>query len=180
MWLLVIGLLVLAMMVGPVMMLRPSPRDQQLAKLRAAALPLGLTVQAVSPAELGQTGAATGLMFYRMGWPSYFANHKREAWLLLKRNYSHEIHYADHWDFSGSAPSAEVKSRLKGLLQALPEGVSAVQSGHSGLAVAWDERGGSKRLAAIVQWLDDAVTQLALPALPLSGPQAKPAEGSPG
>jgi hypothetical protein len=165
MWIILIVVLVLAMMVGPVLMLQPSPRSRLQAALREKAAQMGLGVQLSPNHPFSQP---EGLVFYCHSWPSYLPRARIHCWLLVHRSYAHEIHYADHWDFQGEGPPEATLAHLKTLLTTIPDGVFGVEANPAGLGVHWNEQGGEKRLEAIYHWLDDAITQIALPELPKS------------
>ncbi|MEY4590798.1 MAG: hypothetical protein RL497_2874, partial [Pseudomonadota bacterium] len=97
---LVIGL-TLAIILGPLLMLKPSQGLQKLADLRQNAQQLGLIVQAHCHPAITQPGA---WVFYLMPWPSFANTSKLHTWALLQKNFSHEIHLKGQWDFQQPTP----------------------------------------------------------------------------
>ncbi len=164
MWITLILLLAIAMIVGPVVMLRPPPGTQRLADLRRRAAELGLSVQLGHvPGE--KTGEAVAI--YLRPWPSLKNRNNNPSWLLVKRNFAHEIHCADHWDWQGDGrPAEHVIEQTKTLLADLPDSVVAIEANAAGVSCYWQELGGQKTLQQIANWLDDLVTAAVLPALP--------------
>lgn len=155
-------LLAAALMLGPVLMLRPSPRTQQVAQLRSRAAALGLGVQLTSLPNHPDTH----LVAYCRPWPSYIKNAQKRPWKLIKHNYSHDIHCADHWDWQGEdRPSPAHIQHIKDLLPQLPESILALEATPAGVACYWTEVGGMKTLQHLAHWLDDLVTHCALPSL---------------
>jgi hypothetical protein len=144
----IILLLVFAMMVGPIMMLKPSRRQQQLAKLRQEAAQLGLSVEL-------ETLAGRSLAAYTMAWPRE-AQQKfsGEGWALDKLAYEHGIHFDGRWQWrdSRTAPAA-LHDGLREALRSLPASVQAVEATQIGLRSVWTEAGGSRELGVIVEWL---------------------------
>lgn len=140
--------LVLAMMIGPIMMVKPSRRDQRVAQLRARATKMGLRV---SLQRLEQDTFAV----YELPWERE-DNVKLVGvdWMLERRTYAHEIHFADWWQWRGPArPPAEVLPLLQSKMTALPEGVKAMESTRLGLRCYWSETGGEQRLEELADWL---------------------------
>lgn len=143
-----IMILVFAMLVGPIMMLKPSRRQHQLAALRQEAAHLGLNV------ELQKLGGRT-LAMYEVPWPREGdQKFNGESWALDKGTYEHEIHFDHRWQWRGSrtAPDA-LHDHLRQALHSLPAGVEAVEATSGGLGCAWTESGGSRELGAIAEWL---------------------------
>jgi hypothetical protein len=144
----VLIVLVLAMMIGPIMMVKPSRRDRRVAQLRARATKMGLRV---SLQRLEQDTFAV----YELPWERE-DNVKLVGvdWMLERRTYAHEIHFADWWQWRGPGrPPAEVLPLLQPRMAALPEGVPAIEATRLGLRCYWSETGGEPRLAELTDWL---------------------------
>lgn len=141
-------ILVLAMMIGPVLMMKPSPRDRRIAQLRAHATNMGLRV---SLQRLEQDTFAV----YELPWARE-DNTKLVGvdWMLERRTYAHEIHFADWWQWRGQGrPPAAVLPLLQTKMTVLPEGVPAVEATRLGLRCYWSETGGEQRLVELADWL---------------------------
>lgn len=147
--------LVFCMLVGPILMLKPSVRQRQLAQLRAKAPALGLKVQ-------------TGLLLkkpytaYVRPWPT--GTNRRftgPAWVLARRDYEHDIHLAQWWDtVEGERPAGDVASGLTPRLQQLPKSAVGCSASAQGVALYWLEQGGEAELQRLAEWLDGAVNEL--------------------
>jgi hypothetical protein len=143
-----IMLLVFAMLVGPVMMLKPSRRQQQLAALRQEAAQLGLSVEL-------ETVGGRNLAAYQAQWPREDEQKfSGEGWALEKAEYAHEIHFDGHWQWRGSnvAP-APLHDLLHEALRSLPANIHTIEATRLGLRCAWTETGGSRELRLIAEWL---------------------------
>lgn len=151
--------LVIAIVLGPLLMLKPSSGMQKIAALRVKAMQMGLIVQAHRHPGITQEGQ---WMFYLMPWPSFTTTAKVVTWVLLQKNFSHEVHLKGQWDFQTPAPNEEIGQILKTHLESLPEHIIGVESTTAGLGIYWNEYGGEKKLALIYGWLDDLVSNLAL------------------
>lgn len=140
--------LVFAMMVGPILMAKPSPRDRRIAKLRARATDLGLRVS-LQKLERGSFAV------YEFPWER--EEHTKlisVEWMLERQSYTHEIHFADWWQWQGPGrPPEPAISLLHARMAALPEGIWAVEATRLGLRCYWSEGGGEQRLEQLTEWL---------------------------
>lgn len=134
--------------IGPILMLKPSPRQRAVAQLRQQALGLGLKVGIVS---LGKDLTPV----YRWEWPkSNKTQYGDTAWRLERKSYQHDIHLADYWYWSDSErPSQAVIDVIEQALLTVPERVKAVSADGRGLGCFWSEQGGESVLEAIAVWL---------------------------
>lgn len=155
---LVIGL-TLAIVLGPLLMLKPSSGLQRIAQLRQKAAHMGLLVQAHHHPAITAEGE---WMFYLLPWPSFASPAKLATWALVRKNFTHEIHLKGQWDFQPPAPADTISQTLKNQLESLPDHISGIESTSAGVGVYWNERGGERNLALIYAWLDDLVSSLAL------------------
>lgn len=92
-WPLIVVGLAVAMVVGPIMLLRPSSRDRRLTALRQSATQMGLSVRMASYELQGKTHP---IAVYQLN--SDLPAHTR-GWLLLKRGYDHDLHFYREWDW---------------------------------------------------------------------------------
>ena len=142
MWQVVIIVIVIAMMVGPIFMMRPSGRDAREAKQRDKARELGLSVYLSKlPSESSIQHANTYAM-YSLAWPEKKLknNDNVPKWTLEQKKYEHDIHFQGRWDwFDGRKAPEENHASLRDFLNDAPLGVVALASTQSGLGVYWDE-----------------------------------------
>lgn len=141
--------LAFAMIIGPIMLMQPSKRQQKVARLRAKAAELGLKVSL-------QTWQGRSLAVYEKPWPRQ--DRQRfggEEWALDKQPYEHEIHINGWWQWrDGKAPPEPVVPLLRESLLDLPQGVLAVEATRLGLRCYWTESGDEAALQQVTQWLD--------------------------
>ena len=148
----IIGL-VLAMMLGPVLLLKPNKRQDQLAKMRSEALSLGMKV---SMGKLQEPVAV-----YTMSWPASPNTYYGDAeWLLQRKNYQHPIHLNGVWDWHDSQAKDAVVKKLVDSLDSLPDSVQAITATRNGLGLYWQEKGGQPQLQNLAEWLDRMRTSL--------------------
>lgn len=140
--------LVFAMMVGPILLMQPSQRDRKIAALRAKAVDQGLKVTL-------QSGEGRLMPVYERRWPSLEKSKRIGVeWLLERQTYSHGIHFADWWQWSGAGrPPAAVLPILQERLAELPQSVSVVEATPLGLRCYWSEKGGEPVLLQLAEWL---------------------------
>lgn len=146
-------IVVVALVVGPILMMRPTPVQKNKEHLRsiAAAKGIGFSVKNL-PQQAGELEAPAPI-------PGYFyppAGDSETDWLLLRAKYSHEIHFLQHWAWQGDARASQSEQRL--LEQQLPllhESVMAVSAGSKGICVYWREKGGEQALEQIMSLLEE-------------------------
>lgn len=137
MWTVIIIILVIAMMVGPIMIMQPSKQQKRLAALRMKAQKMGLRVNGSSV----KTQSGQPCWFY---WLAISENTQLAPVSLQRKNYDHGLHIAKHWALEGSAlesTTADV-TYLESFLETLPNSVFGVEINDHALGVYWSEQGG--------------------------------------
>lgn len=145
-WLpLVVILFAVALVIGPVMWLKPSGRDRRLASLRQSAASAGLRVQMQSlPAAEGAGNAAV----YISGWRN--PRKLNTGWGLELQRMSHEMHFDGVWDWRNGRHAPEAaESPLRDLLEQLPADATAILCTDGGLGVQWKEISGERGFKSI-------------------------------
>ena len=143
-WPIVIGILVVAMLVGPIMMMQPSKGQLRLAALRKMAATLGLHVNA----SRIKTPDGSLCWYY---WLPLAPKHTAENLVLERKNYAHGMHIADYWAVSeGDKHHAQI-AHLTTLLEQLPASVWAFEINAHAIGVHWSEEGGQATLAAFCE-----------------------------
>lgn len=150
-----IVLLVVAMMLGPVMLMQPTKRQQGLVRIRRQALKHGLRVY------LGRLAGET-IAVYQKTWPKVEGyRYGGQNWCLVRQKYEHDIHFAKEWSWQGEAPAnLLVLEYLQSVVTDLPQSVYAIEAHHEGLGCYWAEVGREPALQRIAEWLDTAVATL--------------------
>jgi hypothetical protein len=151
---LVIAVIVaVALVVGPVTMMRPNPAQKNKENMRTMARKRGAHFSMRNlPRQADEQEQPIAI-------PVYFlppeASQLSPSWMLVRTNYEHEINLLGWWAWSGEprATSAEL-SVLEAQLLALPESVKAVSSGNGGICVYWEEKGGEPVLQQILALLE--------------------------
>ncbi|WKD51328.1 hypothetical protein [Microbulbifer spongiae] len=144
----IIGL-VIGLVLGPVMWLKPNRRDRQLADLRSRAARAGITVQIQAlPATAGRGTAAV----YSHRWQD--RKGLRVGWTLQRQRVAHELNFAGRWDW-GSGPAAPKSAwhYLHQLLEKVPVNTYAVVATDVGLGIQWEESGGGQTFAQLLSAL---------------------------
>lgn len=158
----IIVCLVIAMMVGPVMLIQPSRRQRRLANLRAVAVVHGLKVRMKWMPD-GNVRAGQQVALYYQNWPDNKT--LKNTWLLARQPYSHGLHFAENWDWTNErAASPEWQETIRRALPALPDSVVAVEAASQSLGLCWLEQTGEKSAeqatAEISTWLKDLMAEL--------------------
>jgi hypothetical protein len=154
--------LVIAMLVGPIMLIQPSRRQRRLAKLRSAAAVHGLGVRLMRMPE-GSALAGQEVALYYHQWP----NNKslKQTWLLSRQSYSHGLHFAENWDWANERPASPGwQEAIRRALPALPESVVGVEAASQSLGLCWLEQTGGKSVdeatAEISSYLKNLMAEL--------------------
>lgn len=136
MWAAIIICLAIAMMLGPVMMMRPSASQTRLAALRTQANALGYRVRI---AEDPRAGRDAQIAVYSLPWNKDDKN--RPEWKLVKQNISHELHFLNYWDWQGAGrPHVDIQEALKHFLNGVDMKLVAIGASRSGVDAYWEEK----------------------------------------
>lgn len=151
--LIIILIVAVALVVGPVMMMRPNPVQKNKEHMRSLARAKGIhySVRNIprQPDEQEQPPAI----------PVYFLpptkTQTENGWMLVRANYEHEINFLGWWAWQGEAraTNAEVEV-LKEQLPMLSESIRALSAGGEGVCVYWNERGGEQVLQQVLQLIE--------------------------
>lgn len=144
----------LALVIGPVMMFRPSARDRRLASLRAHANEQGIRVALASAATAELKDSAR----YILPWPQKLL--KSQRWGLVRKAYPHGLHIATYWAWQGEAAPAALVPVLEGYVSGLPASVVALTAGPDGLSLNWREQGDVALLQSLLAGLAALQAQL--------------------
>lgn len=133
-WIVIV--LAIAMIVGPVMMIRPSRSQKKQAVLRTQASQMGMVVRLATSTSVGGRGA-----YYSLPASHVDKKKKLVTWELKKGRYVHDIHFWQEWDWSGGDRAAQPHWEIiQRLLAELPDSISAVGVNTVGVFCLWDER----------------------------------------
>ena len=158
MWLIGILIVVGALILGPIMMLKPNAAQRGREALRTRALKMGLRVSLTSLPR--QATAVADPDIISMYCLPLAKTGIEEEWLLLRTTYAHGAHFMDHWQWHGvNRASAAEQASLQHVLPQLPDSVAAVGDGPKGLCLYWTEEGGIdqlEQLLPLMQQLRDA------------------------
>lgn len=162
MWLTIaVIFLAVMMMIGPIMMIQPSPRQRALSKLRINALKKNLHVTMVSN-PIGDD-------------PSFLAEYsypkinddkqqkKVTSWRLTYKNYEHELHFYKHWDgLTKGLLSVDYENKITQVLTKLPMTIVAIEMKKIGPAITWKEvpAGENHSVEVTLELIDEALKSL--------------------
>lgn len=122
---------VLALILGPIMMLQPSSAQRALADLRAKAASRGFRLKVDSQ--------NSSLMRYYLTWADDIEFEGRCS--LVRQSYVHELHFHEDWvlEDNNLAFSENQQQALKQVLEKSNK-LSGVGANYAGVYVSWDER----------------------------------------
>jgi hypothetical protein len=135
---------VIVMLIGPVMMLRPSSLQKKQSALRRIAAEQGLIV---SSGEISKNGQH--MVNYIL--PDKENRKDREVWVLKKEIYAHEAHFCDEWNWA-KTPGKQAftnENEVKNLLKSGAHDFVTITSDRLGISVTWLEklRGDTEEMA---------------------------------
>ena len=137
-WIVII--VVLAMVVGPIAMLKPNKRQQRIALLRQQANAQHISVRLEpEPDGLVAAGQTPQLVAY---YSIHIDSKKLPHWRLQKTSFAHEIHIAQYWQWQGGESLALTPAKLSALellLASVPKDVLAIGCDKTGIGVMWGE-----------------------------------------
>lgn len=145
-WPAIFIVLAIAMAVGPIMLMKPSRRDQRLAGLRQKAAKLGLQVR-ISDYE----GRPTAVYSLPVSLPK-----NTVSWQLLKQSYTHGIHFHQKWQLlenSAKVPS-HLEDDIKAYLDKAYEDVVGIEAGKKAVSVWWLENPNTETVEDIYSSLE--------------------------
>jgi hypothetical protein len=153
MWLVIIILLSMALVVGPMMMLRPNPIQKNKERMRAIAYAKGIrfTIKKL-PQQASELELPEPIAVYFFA-PSNTCGDR--DWMLIRSTYEHEMHFLGQWEWQKQWRATTEEQRiLTEYLPQLPDAVRAVSSGSQGVCVYWSEKGGDPVLELVIALLE--------------------------
>lgn len=129
-------LLAVAMIVGPIMMMRPSPSQARLAKLRSAAEKKGLHIRLDKNPYANNKSTLAVYSF-----PVKLQASLASGCSLFRKPYVHEIHFCRDWDWykKGELNQAQM-SALQQLVGSLDKSIEGLECNPRSLGFYWSER----------------------------------------
>lgn len=134
-----IGLAVI-MVIGPIMMIQPSPRQKRIAKLRTVAAENHLLVKLGNKLSKSDAPCVAYIYpFQKSGLEKKYKN--LQEWTLEKRDYSHDIHFCGPWEWQGKTTvEPEFFDALYHFVSTLPDEFTGVGLSSVGVFLHWNER----------------------------------------
>jgi hypothetical protein len=158
---LIIALIVaVALVLGPIMMMRPNPAQKKLEAMRLLARAEGVQYSIRNlPQQADEADKPAPVAVYFL--PPTNAN-STAGWMLMRTRYQHDIHFLGWWAWRNEVrPNNAEQTVLREQLELLPESVRAVSAGTEGISVYWEETGGEpvlKQILGLLKALQEAAT----------------------
>ena len=139
-WFFVILLVAIALVIGPVSMLRPRP-----AQRRKEALRLHATKQGVRFGLRKQPKLKTDMEEPEPAPVYYLAPTSqilvKPGWILMRTSYEHDGNFYGAWDWHGEyRPNETIQELLRNHVPELPESVTLISQGEAGTCIFWAEK----------------------------------------
>lgn len=140
MWLIVV-LLSIALVVGPVMMFKPSGRDRYLASLRQKAATHGLRVRMSRYAKAGKE-SERAVAVYSILLATNEGKPISQEWCLRRQAMEHDIHFSGNWDWDNSDQQApqSIHAFLADFIDKLDDSIVAVECNRHSVGLWWKEK----------------------------------------
>jgi len=150
--LIIIIVIALALILGPVMMLRPNAAQKYKEGLRRLARAEGVHYSIRNiPRQADEQEQPAGVPVY------FFPPLKTQTspgWMLVRTHYEHDLHFLGWWNWQGEERPTDAELEvLREHLPTLPESVRAVSSAGQGVTVYWEEQGGEPVLQQVLSLL---------------------------
>lgn len=152
-WFFIMLIVACALVLGPISMLRPNPAQKRKEQLRLYASKKGLrfSMRRLPPLKTDMEQPTAKPIYYL---PPESKTAEVREWILMRTKYVHEGNFYSEWDWQSAVrPSDATCALLKTYLPQLPESVSAISNGGSGIAVFWSEKEGIEVLDLLIDML---------------------------
>lgn len=150
--LLLLIIIVMSLILGPMMMMRPSPAQKKRERWHGLASAKGIRFtlrQLPQQATEQEKPVATSVYFFPPD-----DNQPRQDWGLIRATYAHELHFLNWWVWQGqNKASFREMLFLETALSSAPEGVRGLSCGAQGICIYWDEKGGDNEFEWVVNTL---------------------------
>lgn len=149
-WFFVLLVVTIALVLGPISMLRPNPAQKRKEQLRMQASAQGVRFgMRRLPARKTDMEQPPVLPVYFLPPPTTMQS--MDDWVLMRTEYEHEGNFYKEWDWQGTArPIPQVSEQLTSILSTLPYSVPAIAQGKSGTCIFWRETEGEEVLIAVI------------------------------
>lgn len=152
-WFIILMVFIVALILGPMAMLRPNPAQKRKEQLRLNASQQGIRfAMRRLPAQKTDMEQPPVLPVYFL--PPSKAMQSLPEWVLIRTTYEHEGNFYKDWNWHTEVrPSPAIEELLAGLMSQLPASVAAITQGKSGTCVFWREAGGEEALTQVIDLL---------------------------
>ncbi len=149
--------LVLAIILSPLLSLRPSPRQKLVASLRQCASRNGLQVRLSRQPGARDDDNRLECVCYRLPWPKDSepsSLRRAEQWLLVRSEHRGDPSAWQGWRWLTLQPAAEIVQGVDGLVSRLIEDVVGLEANRDGLSIYWQEHGSTTDVEHFVHGLN--------------------------
>lgn len=153
-WFFIILIVALALALGPISMLKPSPAQKRKENLRLYASQRGVRFTLRRPPVLStDIEQAIPMPVYYL--PPIAKAPMETEWILMRTHYEHEGNFYQEWDWQTKArPDDAICQCLAEYLPILPDSVIAISQGRLGTCVFWSEKEDKETLARLIDMME--------------------------
>ena len=153
-WFFIILIVALALVLGPISMLKPKPGQKRKENLRLHASQKGVRYTLRRPPALATDIEQTAPMpVYYI--PPLTKSQMDNEWILMRTHYVHEGNFYQEWDWqTKTRPGDDACQSLKRYLPNLPVSVIAISQGSLGTCVFWSEREDKETLELLIEMME--------------------------
>lgn len=146
---------VIALLIGPIMAMRPTKGQQRKEQLRMDGRAMGLHYRVTRlPKRVTDMEDAPAISCYFL--LPHDAQVLHPEWMLRRTSYSHGGNFYEDWDWlNDERPNERVIAKLSDIIPRLPADAMALGAGPSGTSIYWKEQGDKTVLAELKQYLED-------------------------
>lgn len=154
-WFFVILILAIALILGPISMLRPKPaqRHKETLRMHAAGKGIRFGMRTLPKLKTATEEPIPSPVYYL---PPDAKKQSAPTWTMIRTDYQHEGNFYQEWDWYGPyRPPEMVCDMLRKRLPDLPASVSAITQGEAGTCIFWSEKGGTEVLDELIKILHE-------------------------
>ncbi|WP_331346843.1 hypothetical protein [Cellvibrio sp. UBA7661] len=153
-WFFIILVVALALVLGPISMLKPKPAQKRRENLRLYANQRGVRYTLRRPPVLStDIEQPEPMPVYYL--PPAAKTPTESEWILMRTHYVHEGNFYQEWDWqTATRPCDDVCQCLKIYLPDLPASVIAITQGSLGICVFWSEKEDKETLELLIDMME--------------------------
>jgi hypothetical protein len=146
-------ILVIAIILAPIIALKPRGKQSRIEKMRLLARSKGVlySLRRLPPLKT-DSRQSDALPVYTLAPNEKISG--IDEWILRRTQYAHDLNFFKEWDWANQhRPPESVQDFLLKRLVNLPASVAGISAGHNGVTVFWTEEGDEQTLLELIDFL---------------------------